>query len=394
MENWKKNLYIVWTAQFLAMVGMSSIVPFLPLFIRDLGITDINKTAQWSGWVFAAPFLLSFFMTPIWGSLGDKYGRKIMTLRAVFGLALAQFLIGFSPNVYWLFIIRIIQGGISGFIPSAMALIASNTPKEKTSYALGILQSATAAGTVLGPLIGGIGSDFFGFRFVFFFVAGLLTISGIIIYYFVTEENKPSQKEERFSGFENFKYLLKNPILRNTGILIALTSFGIAFIRPVFVLYVETFEFGSKYLPTITGLLYSLLGIFSTVSAPFWGKFTEIETARRNIIIASIITGSMYLLHSFIENIYLLIPVRILLGIGFGALLPLMFSIISNNISMERKGGVLGAATSFQVLGNFTGPLIIGISTGILGLRESFFISALIFYIIAFITFKMKKNKL
>lgn len=391
MENWKKNLYVVWSAQFIAMVGMSSIVPFLPLFIRDLGVVEINETAKWSGWVFAAPFLISFFMTPFWGSLGDKYGRKIMTLRAIFGLALAQLLIGFSLNVYWLLIARIFQGAISGFIPAAMALVASNTPKEKTSYSLGMLQSATAAGTVLGPLIGGVASDLFGFRFVFFFVSGLLAISGIIIYYLVKEENKPSPKNERFSGFENIKYLLSNPILRNTGILIALTSFGIAFIRPVFVLYVETFGIKSSYLPTVTGILYSLLGIFSTASAPFWGKLTEINKIRKSIIIASILTGSMYFLHAFITDIYLLIPVRILLGIGFGALLPLMFTQISNNISMERKGGILGAATSFQIFGNFTGPLAIGLSTGILGIRESFYISFLIFILIAFLTYKSNK---
>src|SRR3990172_4468911 len=146
MEIWKKNLVIIWICQFVAMIGMSAIVPFLPLFVRELGVTSLEETAYWSGLVFAGPFFISFFLIPIWGNLGDRYGRKIMTVRAVFGLAVAQ------------------------------ALVAANTPKEKTGYALGLLQSATAAGTVLGPLLGGLISELFGFRSVFFIVAGFVII--------------------------------------------------------------------------------------------------------------------------------------------------------------------------------------------------------------------------
>jgi MFS transporter, DHA1 family, multidrug resistance protein len=213
MIYWKKNLIIVWVCQFLAMVGMSAVVPFLPLFVRDLGVTELNETALWSGLVFAGPFFISFFLTPVWGSMGDKYGRKIMTLRAVFGLAIAQLLIGFSQNVNHLFLLRLLQGALSGFLPAAMALIASNTPEEKTGYALGLLQSSTAAGTILGPLIGGVLSDLFGFRFVFFCVAGLLFITGILVLIFVKEERKVERKNS-FSFWENWKLLLNDKALR------------------------------------------------------------------------------------------------------------------------------------------------------------------------------------
>lgn len=109
---WKRNLLFVWVCQFLAMVGMSAVVPFLPLFVRELGATELKDTAIWSGFVFAGPFFISFFLTPVLGSLGDKYGTKIMTLRAVFGLTIAQIIVGFSQNVTNLFIGRLIQGAL------------------------------------------------------------------------------------------------------------------------------------------------------------------------------------------------------------------------------------------------------------------------------------------
>jgi len=203
MVFWKKNLIIVWICQFFAMVGMSAVVPFLPLFVRQLGVTELKETAMWSGFVFAGPFFISFFLAPVWGSLGDKHGRKIMTLRAVFGLAIAQIIIGFSQNVTHLFLGRLLQGALSGFLPAAMALIASNTPENKTGYALGLLQSSTAAGTVLGPLIGGVISDLFGYRFVFFSVAILLFFTGILLLVFVKEEN-------RVDGIQTYTFLEKS----------------------------------------------------------------------------------------------------------------------------------------------------------------------------------------
>ncbi len=190
------------------MMGMNLVVPFLPFYIRELGVTNPEDVATWSGLVYAGPFFLSFFFTPLWGIMGDKYGRKTMTVRAIFGLAISQALIGLSPNVEMLLIFRMVQGIISGFIASALALVSANTPREKSGYAIGVLQTATSSGTVIGPLIGGSLADMFGYRPLFFIVAGFCTIAGIVIVRYVQETN-----EERISSIslhsivENYKVL-------------------------------------------------------------------------------------------------------------------------------------------------------------------------------------------
>ena len=391
MHNWKRNLIIVWICQFAAMIGMSAIVPFLPLFVRELGVTNLDETAYWSGLVFAGPFFISFFLTPIWGNLGDRYGRKMMTVRAVLGLAIAQVLVGFSQNVTQLFIARLVQGLLSGFLPAAMALVAANTPKEKTGYALGLLQSATAAGTVLGPLVGGLFSDLIGFRGVFFIVAGILTITGLAVIMFVTEEKNNNEKNEH-TFIDNWKYLLRNEKLLLPAIMIMISAFGVSFIRPTFVLYIETFSISSNFLPTITGALYSIVGVFSIISAAWWGKQVEKTGIAKNIIYASLLTGTMYLAHSIVYNIYFLIPIRILLGFGYGALPPLLFTAISNNVALERKGGVLGVGSSFQILGNMIGPVLGGFSVGMVGLRLSFIVTGVFFLLITLISFVKIKD--
>ena len=385
MDSWKKNLIVIWICQFVAMIGMSAIVPFLPLFVRELGVTNLEETAYWSGLVFAGPFFISFFLAPVWGNLGDKYGRKMMTVRAILGLAIAQVLVGLSQNVTQLFLARLVQGLLSGFLPAAMALVAANTPREKTGYALGLLQSATAGGTVLGPLLGGLISDLTGFRSVFFIVAGLLIVTGITVILFV-EEDKSSREKSEYSFIDNWKYFLRNQKLLYPAIMIMLTAFAISYIRPTFVLYIETFSISSKFLPTITGALYSIVGIFSLISAAWWGRRVEKSGVAKNVIYASMLTGAMYAAHSLVYDIYLLIPIRVLLGFGYGALQPLLFTVISNNVSVERKGGVLGVGSSFQILGNMIGPVLGGFSAGYLGLRISFAITALLFISITIIS--------
>jgi MFS family permease len=163
----------------------SSIFTF---FVRQLGVEGDDAVAKWSGIVFAGPFLLSLFFTPFWGAIGDCYGRKLMVVRAIFGLGISQTLIGISPNVEFLLFFRMVQGAISGFIPSALALVSSTTPKNKTGYAIGLLQAATAAGTVIGPLVGGFLADTVGYRVIFFIVAALCFIAGFIVIKNVQED--------------------------------------------------------------------------------------------------------------------------------------------------------------------------------------------------------------
>ena len=119
-------MYVIWIALFFTMVGMSMVVPFLPLYIRDLGVTEQVEVERWSGLAFAGPFILSFFLTPLWGMMGDRYGKKAMVLRAIVGLSLSQFLIGMSQDVYQLILFRMFQGAASGFIPASLALVSSS----------------------------------------------------------------------------------------------------------------------------------------------------------------------------------------------------------------------------------------------------------------------------
>lgn len=384
LEPWRRNLYIIWGAQLIAMMGMSLVVPFLPFFIRDLGVSSIDDVARWSGYVFSGPFFFSFFLTPVWGYLGDRYGRKLMVVRAIFGLAISQLLIGFSQNVEMLFFFRMIQGAISGFIAAALALVSATTPQEKAGYALGLLQTATASGNVIGPLVGGSLADAFGYRPIFFIVSALCMIAGILIVRFVKDSPLPGAKQETTDSLaSNYRYaFLSKPIRVALGI-IFFSQVAVLMIQPVFALYVEYLEPNKAHLATIAGAIFSTAGIFMIISAPWWGTRNDVKSYKTNLSFAIFGAAVAYALQGLVTQSYQLIFLRALQGFCMGGILPSLYSYISKNSLQSRRGGIMGIASSFNVLASMLGPTLGGYVAAHAGLRENFFITGGLLFLTA-----------
>jgi DHA1 family multidrug resistance protein-like MFS transporter len=392
LDSWKKNLYSIWVAQFVAMVGMSMVIPFLPFYIRELGVTDQASLERWSGIVFSGPFILSFILTPIWGALGDRFGKKAMVLRAVFGLCISQVLIGLSQDVYQLFIFRMVQGGISGFIASSLALVSSSTPRERSGYAIGILQTSIASGTVIGPFLGGFLSDITSYKDVFFITAALCFVSGILVLVNVKEPPKTEAKKAH-SVIDNYRFIFQQKYLQVAMISILLIQAAIMMSQPIFALFIEQKAGDSKYLSTLTGALFGITGIFSVISSPWWGKRNDIKNIKKNLIIAVSCAGLAFSLHSIITDPYQLIPIRAFLGLSIGGIVPVLYAYINKNISDERKSGIMGIASSFTLLGNLIGPLLCTLLTYKVSIDYIFVITGLMLFLNAIIIFYRMKEQ-
>ncbi|HAV23272.1 MAG TPA: hypothetical protein DCX46_07225 [Bacteroidetes bacterium] len=373
IESWRKTLYIIWGAQFIAMLGMSLVVPFLPFYVRHLGVTEAKAVAQWSGLVFAGPFFSAFFMTPVWGFLGDKYGQKFMTVRAIFGLALSQALIGIAPNVEMLFVFRMVQGAISGFLAAALALVSASTPRSKSGYAIGLLQTATASGNVFGPFLGGSLSDIFGFRPVFFLVAALITVTGFIVIRFVPDSPAAVDRSQQLHTIRsNYSFAFsRRPIAIALGVIV-LSQMGVFLVQPIFALYVDSMLSGTQYVATMAGAIFSVTGLFTVLSAPWWGKRNDSKSVRKNLSIAFVGAAAAYALHAAVNHPLPLVVVRSMLGFCLGGMLPALYSYISKLVTPQRRGGVLAIATSGNTLANFVGAPLGGFFGAQFGLRSVF----------------------
>jgi DHA1 family multidrug resistance protein-like MFS transporter len=372
------------------MIGMSMVVPFLPLFIKTLGVTDIGELKRWSGLAISGVFITAFIATPLWGWLGDRIGKKKMVIRAIFGLAVSQFLIGLSADVYQLFLFRMLQGALSGFIAAALALVSSNTPKEKTGYAIGFLATSTAAGNVLGPFVGGLLADNFGYRNVFFITAGLCSLSGFLVLLFVKEINKETHKENKIA--DNYRFVFANHNVKYAMITLIIAAAAISMIQPMFALFIEQKIGNIAYLATITGAVFGIIGVFQVISSPWWGKRNDLKGYRKNIAYALLGAGIGYAMHVISSGVWELIPIRAFLGFCIGGVLPSLYSFISTNTPTERKGGVMGIASGFTLLGNLIGPLASGYIAAYTSINFIFILSGLVLIAGAFTVYKNIKD--
>jgi len=381
--NWKKNLIFVALSQFIAMVGMSAFVPFMPLYVFDLGINNIEEAKIWSGLVFAGPYFLSIVTVPIWGYLGDKYGKKLMMLRALFGLTLAVFLMAYAQNIYQLFFLRVFQGAVSGIIAAALAFTASNTPNEKTGYAIGILQSSQSAGNIVGPLIGGIISDLVGFRYTFITVALLIFISASSVFFFVEERNK-DYKKTAISFRSNFRIMKENISIPFILALIILSQAGIQYTNPIFPYFLSEMGAPKEMLSSITGMMVGIVGLFSVFFAPFWGKRSDKKDYRKTIFISTGIIGVASILHIAMPHYLYLFPLRIIIGVFFAAVVPTLYSALNKMSKEENKGSVMGFASSAYLIGSLLAYISCGFVSSWFGLDAAFIISGLLLLAVAF----------
>jgi DHA1 family multidrug resistance protein-like MFS transporter len=389
-ELWKKNLTILALAQFIAVLGMMAAVPFLPNYVMELGV-PAEDAKTWSGLVFSGVYISGLLFIPLWGSLGDKYGRKNMAIRAIFGLAISVTLMGFAQNIYQLFALRLIQGALSGFIPASLAFISANTPESKSGYAIGVLQSANAAGNISGPIFGGLFSDAFGVRDVFIIIGSLCLIAGILVTVFVKENKESLTQTKGLQVFRNLSYVLSRGDLRTIFILIILTQVAIQITIPIFPFFVTAKGAPQEFLSSITGYLFAVIALFSVISAPIIGKMNDQKRWYKVLIFTAPVAASAIILHTTAPHYFYLFPYRAIFGIVLPGLIPSFYAALSKRSPSAKKSGIMGIASAATLLGSLIGFLSSGYISTLFGLESVFFVSTSCLLIVFFVS--LYKNK-
>jgi DHA1 family multidrug resistance protein-like MFS transporter len=376
MELWKKNLYSVWAAQFIAAVGLNMVVPFLPLYLRDLGVVGDQSLKIWSGVVFSAAFLVSVVMQPLWGILGDRVGRKPMIVRAMLGLSIAHFLMGFAQSPYHFLLCRLFQGCFSGFLAPSLALVASSTPEQKTGYALGTLQTALISSLVLGPFLGGVLIHFMGARPIFFLTGTLCLCGALVVLRFVKETFEPSKERRKSELRHNFQSVFHTPELRNLFFLLLLVQFSIFFVVPFLTLYVEFLGVQQEYVGLVSGAVFGVTGVTSTLTSPFWGRRADRVGYRKVLRVALIGMIAFLAPMAFVTDAWQLMVCRAGMGLFVSGTVPIINSIVRLSTNESERGGIYGIFQSGFLLGNMIGPLAGGALAAFLGMRAIFLATA------------------
>ena len=396
MESWKRNLAASWLAQFLCVIGFTAAFPFMPFFIRELGVTDVDQLLLWAGVVAATGSVSMALISPVWGILADQHGRKLMVERAAFGGSLVMIAVAFSANVEQLLVLRIMQGLLTGTIPAFVALVASFSPPERIGFSLGLMQMAVYTGLSIGPLLGGLVADQMGYRWTFGITAITLLIAGVLVYFLVQEKfEPPSEVEKRKLGFASAVGSITHS-LPMLGAIVALGGIYLAssIPQPVLPLFVESLQKAPQLVNTTTGFVYGANALASALSAALVGHISD-RTSYRTVLMACCV-GSMlaYVGQSLTPNIGVLLMASFATGMFAGGLLPATNAIVAHAAPRGQQGAIYGISNSVNAGGRAVGPLLGATTASLWGFRAPFVAAAFVFVmVIAWVALTIRPEK-
>lgn len=385
MEIWKRNLLVLWIGVFFTSASFNMVIPFLPIFLLELNVHE--NTEIWSGVLFSAAFFAGAFASPFWGRLADKYGRKPMIIRAGFVLFVVYTLAAFVTNPYQLLVLRILQGLLSGFIPGAIALIGTNTPSDKTGYALSMISTASASGGIMGPLIGGVLSQLVGNRLSFASAGLLVFIATFLIIFWVKEDNF-SPSKEKGSVRNDLRIAFSNRPLMLVLLLTVVTSCSIMTIEPILPLYILEVGGSMDKASLLAGIIFSLPGIASVIMAPYWGKWAD-KVGFNRILFIGLLGGGLGTFSQIIfSNIWGFSITRFIFGLFFCAVFPALNGLVVKSTAENFRGRAFSLNQTATQLGGMFGPMIGGFLGGIFPAQSVFIVTGMLLLVATGIAYK------
>ena len=392
METWKRTVYISLVCVFCTAFGVSQLAPILPLYFHDLGVQTPEAMSLWSGLATGATYIIVCLAAPFWGRVADKKGRKITLIRSSFGMALCNILIAFQTTPEGVVLIRLVQGLVSGFYSASITLIASESPIERTGWALGLLASANLAGSLIGPLLGGYIADTVGIRNDFIIVGALMGLAGVLATIFIHENYVPQPNPEKLSIRK-----LKEQIPEfNSIVALCVASFIYAIcimsLQPVISVYIKGIvPSDTENLAFIAGAVFSAMGIAQLMSSSPLGKLVDKIGPRKVLVVSLIYVGILNIPQAYVSDVYQLTIIRFLQGFGLGGMLPALNTYLSSKTPREFTGQVFSYNQSCLFFGYFLGSVGGASLMAWLGFTTLFWVSGGLFIISAlWIGFKLK----
>jgi MFS family permease len=370
-SHWKRNLWVCVFGSFTTIIGMTILLPFLPLYVEQLGVTDHVAIVQWSGVAYGATFLTAAIFAPLWGRLGDQYGRKLMLIRASLGMAVAMSLIGLSQNIYQLVGLRLLTGLLGGYSSGSTVLVATQTPRARTAWAIGMMASGNMAGNLVGPLVGGALPRLIGIRMTFFAAGAIIFVAFLATVFLIREE--PRQRRSRASRKHGAWAAIpdKRPVVAMLAVGMLL-MFANMSIEPIITVYVAQITANPGHVTVVAGLVMSAAALGSILSASWLGKLADRIGHWTVIIACLLVCAGLLIPQAFVSAGWQLIFLRFLMGLSLGGLLPCVATVIRHSVPERNAGTILGYSTSSQYVGQVTGPLIGGFIGGHFGMRTVF----------------------
>jgi MFS family permease len=373
---WRRNLAVCSLGTFTTMIAMTLLLPYLPVYVGQLGVRSQGSVAMWSGVAYAGAFVTASLAAPVWGRLGDRYGRKSMLVRAGFGMAVTTALLGIVQAPWQLVAVRLLVGLAGGYSSGSTILVAAQAPRERSAWALGVVASGNMAGTVVGPLVGGWVPTWIGIRSTFFASAMLILVAAVGTVAFVREDRPHPPVESRRAVSANRPGgAVSGGIALLLGVS-ALVAFATTSVEPVLTLVVHHIDPATRHITGVAGFVFTATAVGALLSAPRLGRLAD-RVGHLPVIVGSLAAAAaLTAAQATVADVWALVALRLLLGLALGGILPSVMAAVRQLVPVERTGRVLGMGVSAQYIGQVLGPITGGVVAGFAPLHGVFLVTA------------------
>jgi len=374
---WRRNLFVCVFGSFTTLLSLSMLLPFLPLYVQQLGVSSPAAVVQWSGVAFGATFFGTAITAPLWGRLADRYGRKPMLIRAAVGMAIVMSLIGLAHNLAELVVLRLIAGLIGGYASASIVMVGTQAPRERAGWALGVLSTGALAGNLVGPLVGGFLPTYVGIRGTFFVGGAIIAVAALLTIVVVREDfDRTTDVKKRTDTGAVL------PLAINRGVIVALlvTAMMVLLanmsIEPIITVYIGQLGVPGDHVARMAGIVMAASAFGSMLTAARFGALADRIGSSKVIIGCLIATSVVMVPQAFVHQWWQLAILRGLMGMTLAGLLPSIAKEIRHAVADHNSGKTLGYLQSAQFSGQVIGPLIGGQIGAHVGLRAVFFVTA------------------
>lgn len=381
--SWRRNLYAIWLAQLLVIMGFNMRTPFLPMFLQDLGLSTAERQAFWTGLMLSLGAGMMAITSPIWGAVADSRGRKPMLVRAQLAAFVFIGLCAFAQTPMQLTILRVFEGGMTGTVAAATALVAVSMPQQRMGFGLGMVQTAVFSGAALGPLIGGVVADTFGFHASFYIASGMALAAAVVTFFFVEERfERPADLPASEKPRESMWHLLIGPALLTLTLTMVVVRFASSAVQPITPIFVAHLSPNATNVNTLAGITLGILGVTSAISSVFLGRMGDKRGHYSILVLCTLGSGLIYLPMAAAQSTWQLIGLQAIFGVFAGGMIPAANALVARVTEPSRRGVIFGLMNTAGSLGGFIGPLTGAAVAAAFGIRFTFLMTGVLLLIL------------
>ena len=392
---WRRNLAVCVFGSFTTLVSLSMLLPFLPLYVRQLGVDAQSAVIEWSGVAFGATFLGTAVTAPLWGRLADRFGRKPMLVRAALGMAVVMSLIGVAHNVQELVALRLVAGLVGGYASASTVMVGTQAPRERAGWALGILSTGALAGNLVGPLVGGLLPGWLGIRGTFFAGGAMIAVAALLTILLVKEDfhadTDALTRHARATTADTARRtdLAAVAALLVTAMMVLLANMSI---EPIITVYIGGLGVDGSHLARVAGVVMACSALGSMLTAARLGALAD-RIGSWNVIVGCLLLTALAMVpQAFVSHWWQLAALRVLMGMTLAGLLPSIGKLVRQSVDERATGQMLGYLQSAQFGGQVIGPVIGGQIGVALGLHAVFFVTAALLTACAGLAYRVRRR--